>query len=185
MAPSGFESSSARLASTSCASDSVGARAIAFSVRTRAPSDRSYLRATSARPRIGTGGILRVALERFPVPLRRFVVPEALVKRSSPADPMVTRSRSSGPPPPQLVVGVLVQLEAPITLGAKIRIARQRQRLITRLRFDAAAMTLESRAVRGRGCSRAPWARQEHEPEDQAPPPAVLHLSCLVPAILI
>ena len=71
-----------------------------------------------------------VALQRFVEQLGRVGVVEALVEQAAPADAVVRVAVGARHRGPEFVVGVLVQLEAPVAFGAQVRIGGQRQRLV-------------------------------------------------------
>ena len=94
-------------------------------------------------------------------------VVESLMEEAAP--PNAVQRGSAGPRHgrTELVVRVLIQLEAPVAFGAQIGIGRQRERLIAGLRFRTMTVTPQSRAVGGRsGGNRHAGPREEHRHDD-------------------
>ena len=126
---------------------------------------------TSARPRYASaffGSRSSASVNSF----GGLGVVEALVEQAAPADAVERVPVGARHGGPEFVVGVLVQLEAPVALGAEVRIGGQRQRLIAGLRLGAATVIAERRAVgwRAGGVPRHADTQDEHHRQRQERP---------------
>src|SRR5204862_2639627 len=88
-------------------------------------------------------GVLGVALQRFLEQGGGVSVVESFVQEAAPANPVKRVLIGSSHRGSEFVARVLVQFEAPVALGAKIRIGGEREGLVARLGFGATTVAPE------------------------------------------